>query len=230
MAAIHRRVPALQLDVHVVSLHTRALVQALAQAGAARLTFQYELLAADTGADTGTDTGADTGTDSRSDTHTDDDIANRVVAFAKEVRATGMLCGVCLVPGTHDAVLAPLLSQWHGPGDPLVDYVDVLAVQPGVGGQPFDAAVLDKVRRIHGQYQQSPTDASAVPRLRYLAVDGGIDHQTARAAADAGANVLIAGTAIFGKQRTVALTADEGSSGIRRGMQPLWDALRSKGH
>ena len=221
MAAIHRRVPALRLDVHVVSLHTRQLVDALARAGAARLTFQYELLL---GPDAATDESTDmnqneigektekleeisTSSDSDSDhSNNTSNIVNRVLAFARTVRAAGMLCGVCLAPGTSDAVLAPLLREWYAPGDALFDYVDVLAVHPGIGGQALDPAVLDKVARIYEAYQRPRMggEGCAVgegekegevlrPVMRYLAVDGGVDRHTAQAAAAAGANVLIAG-------------------------------------
>ena len=234
MAAIHRRVPALRLDVHVVSLHTRRLVDALAQAGAARLTFQYELLL---GHDTDTDNSPDIdpnkdgnnaeNQDGTSNTRDDDRdhgngnsvSVNRVLAFARTVRAAGMLCGVCLAPGTSDAVLAPLLREWYAPGDALVDYVDVLAVHPGIGGQALDPAVLGKVARIYEAYQRPSVGGESCkggeggengedgvvsrPVLRYLAVDGGVDRHTAQAAAAAGANVLIAGEGVGdGEDRT----------------------------
>ena len=254
MAAIHRHVPALRLDVHVVSLHTRQLVAALAQAGAARLTFQYELLAAPDADDTadndscttdrrnqGTSISSSNDTaacsitsNSDSDSGRDSDSINRILTFARSVRAAGMLCGVCLAPGTSEAVLAPLLREWFAPEDALIDYVDVLAVHPGIGGQTLDPSVLGKVARIHKAYQQrtrvggvggvggvvdeavdglmdgrsgeggAGAEASR-PVLRYLAVDGGVDRHTAQAAAAAGANVLIAGEGSFSVLQSVPL-------------------------
>ena len=69
----------------------------------------------------------------------------------------------------------------------LVDLVDVLAVLPGVGGQPFQPSSLDKVRQIRAAY----------PALPHLMVDGGIGPETARLAAEAGANVLVSGSYLF---------------------------------
>jgi pentose-5-phosphate-3-epimerase len=122
VAALHRAAPALLLDAHVVAHHADALAPQLAAAGAARVTFQLEVeLAKPEGA-----AGA--------------------LALARAIRAAGARCGVCVAPGTSEALLAPLLRAWHAPGDPLVDLVDVLAVAPGVGGQRFDDSVLAKVR------------------------------------------------------------------------------------
>ena len=69
-----------------------------------------------------------------------------------------------------------------------VSNADVLAVEAGWGGQPFQPAMLDKVRWLRVHY----------PRLEHIMLDGGINAETARAAAAAGANVLVAGSYLFG--------------------------------
>ena len=63
----------------------------------------------------------------------------------------------------------------------------MLAVQPGFGGQKFDRSVLEKVQRLREKH----------PRLRYVAVDGGVDALTGLEAVGQGANVLIAGSFVF---------------------------------
>ena len=210
VAALHRAAPALLLDVHVVALHAAALAPQLAAAGAARVTFQLEVeLAKPEGA-----AGA--------------------LALARGIRAAGAQCGVCLAPGTPAEALAPLLAAWHAPGDPLVELVDVLAVAPGVGGQRFDPAVLDKVRRIHDQYQARAEAATGeglggdeAPRLRYLAVDGGVTAETAALAAASGANVLIAGTCVFGRGRAQGVGQPPGA--VAEGLRTLLDTLLQHG-
>ena len=65
--------------------------------------------------------------------------------------------------------------------------MDVLTVNPGIGGQTLQPAVLDKVRALRRRH----------PQLPYLLVDGGIDDATAPAAAAAGANALVSGSYLF---------------------------------
>jgi len=118
-----------------------------------------------------------------------------------------------VAPSTPIEEVAPLLDAG------VVDLVDVLAVEPGWGGQPFNPAVLDKVRVIGlglglglelelglglGELR-APLTLSQVrwlrahyPRLEHIMLDGGITAETARAAAAAGANVLVAGSYLFG--------------------------------
>jgi ribulose-phosphate 3-epimerase len=216
----------LLLDAHVVAHHADALAPQLAAAGAARVTFQLEVEL------------------------TKPDGAAGALALARAIRAAGARCGVCVAPGTSEELLAPLLRAWHAPGDPLVDLVDVLAVAPGVGGQRFDDSVLAKVRapaplpplfaymhphtpfgtrvqvrRIHEQYQ-GEGDGEA-PRLRYLAVDGGVTAETAARAAASGANVLVAGTAVFGPGRAQGSGSVPGT--VAAGLRMLRDVLKQPG-
>ncbi|KAG5180553.1 hypothetical protein JKP88DRAFT_258094 [Tribonema minus] len=112
-----------------------------------------------------------------------------VAALAREIRAAGMRAGVVLNPETPAAVIAPLLS----PGAVQLDCVDCLAVQPGFGGQPFDKSVLQKVAELR---EMCPT--------LDIQVDGGVNLKTAAACVQAGANVLTAGTCIFGAEDCAA--------------------------
>jgi ribulose-phosphate 3-epimerase len=67
-----------------------------------------------------------------------------------------------------------------------------MSVNPGFGGQTFIASQLKKIEAVANRISKSGRDVA-------LEVDGGINPQTARQAIDAGANVLVAGTAVFGR-------------------------------
>jgi ribulose-phosphate 3-epimerase len=83
----------------------------------------------------------------------------------------------------------------------LLDLVLVMTVEPGFGGQKFMADQLPKLRTLHGMLSELNPDCD-------LEVDGGIDPTTAPLAAEAGANVLVAGSAVFGKpDRAAAIAA-----------------------
>jgi ribulose-phosphate 3-epimerase len=93
-----------------------------------------------------------------------------------------MRAGVVLNPSTHEDALKYVLE--------LADLVLVMSVNPGFGGQSFIPEVLDKVRALRAMIDSTGRDIA-------LEIDGGISEQTARAAADAGARVFVAGNAVF---------------------------------
>jgi len=105
----------------------------------------------------------------------------RQVAFLRE---RGVRAGVALNPATPLGTLEEIL--------PELDYVVVMSVNPGFGGQKFLGLALDKVRRLR-----------AIVRERGLGtdieVDGGVDLSNIRAVVEAGASVLVAGSAVFGQ-------------------------------
>ncbi|MEP6597840.1 MAG: ribulose-phosphate 3-epimerase [Actinomycetota bacterium] len=105
------------------------------------------------------------------------------VATAKSIRAAGAQAGLAVKPGTPLEPYLELLREF--------DTLLVMTVEPGFGGQEFMAEVLPKVRlaREHAR--------SGHLRL-FLEVDGGIDLDTIGAAAEAGANVFVAGSAVYG--------------------------------
>jgi ribulose-phosphate 3-epimerase len=98
----------------------------------------------------------------------------------RQIHSHSITCGVSLKPATPLSVIKDHL--------PNIDMVLLMTVNPGFGGQAFMPEVLDKIRLLRKQYGKD------------IEVDGGINRQTARQAVEAGANVLVAGTAIFGKQ------------------------------
>jgi ribulose-phosphate 3-epimerase len=96
------------------------------------------------------------------------------------VRALGKKAGVTLNPGTSESTIEPVID--------LVDLILVMSVNPGFGGQAFIPEATEKIRRLRALAGTRPID---------IEVDGGITPETAPAAVAAGANVLVAGTAVF---------------------------------
>lgn len=102
------------------------------------------------------------------------------------IRALGRKAGVSLCPATPESAIAHVLDS--------VDLVLAMTVNPGFGGQSFLGSQVEKIRRIRRMIGDRP--------IR-LQVDGGITKETAAAAAAAGADVLVAGSAVFcGQGRT----------------------------
>lgn len=100
------------------------------------------------------------------------------------IREKGARPGVVLNPATPLSALDEVL--------PLVDYVLLMSVNPGFGGQTFIPSTLAKIARLRDEVR-----ARGLHTL--IEVDGGVDLQNARALVEAGADVLVAGSAVFGR-------------------------------
>jgi ribulose-phosphate 3-epimerase len=96
------------------------------------------------------------------------------------IRALGKKAGVTLNPGTPVSTIENVID--------LVDLILVMSVNPGFGGQAFIPATVQKVRDLRAMAGGRPID---------IEVDGGITAETAPAVVAAGANVLVAGSAVF---------------------------------
>jgi ribulose-phosphate 3-epimerase len=96
------------------------------------------------------------------------------------IRALGKRAGVALNPATPEETIAYVLDR--------IDLVLVMTVNPGFGGQTFIPAALDKIARIRTMIGDRPID---------IEIDGGVTLETASLAIGAGANALVAGSAIF---------------------------------
>lgn len=96
------------------------------------------------------------------------------------IRALGKRAGVSLNPATPESVLEYVLDD--------LDLILVMSVNPGFGGQKFIPSCLDKIARIRAMIGDRPID---------LEVDGGVTADNAGAIAKAGANWLVAGSAVF---------------------------------
>jgi ribulose-phosphate 3-epimerase len=95
------------------------------------------------------------------------------------IRAAGVKAGVALNPGTPASAVAPVLD--------LVDLVCVMTVNPGFGGQKF-LDMSGKVRELRAMIGDRPV---------HIEIDGGVDARTAPLVVQAGADVLVAGSAVF---------------------------------
>jgi len=98
------------------------------------------------------------------------------------IRALGKKAGISLNPGTPAKMLDYLYDQ--------IDLVLVMSVNPGFGGQSFIHSQLKKIEAVRSQIEKRGLDIQ-------LEVDGGVNAETARLCVDAGADVLVAGSATF---------------------------------
>lgn len=114
--------------------------------------------------------------------HVEADSRENLLAAIEQVKALGKKAGVALKPATGAETAAPYL--------PLVDLVLVMTVEPGFGGQRFMAQQLPKIAALRKLLEEWN------PACR-LEVDGGIDRESAPLVKAAGADVLVAGSAVF---------------------------------
>ena len=194
VAAVRKAAPSLKVDVHLYTMDPEAQIAAVASAGAHRIVFQWESLlegstvssvssvSSVSGGSSGSSVSSVSSGSSGSSGCVDERVLERARALAASIRAAGCTAGVCVAPETPASAIAFLCAEG------LVELVNVLSVLPGIGGQPFRAEVLDKVRQLR----------VAHPSLPYIMVDGGIDARTAPMAAAAGANALVSGSFLFG--------------------------------
>lgn len=112
--------------------------------------------------------------------------------------AAGMKAGVCVNPGTPVQSIFDVL--------PVCDLVLIMTVNPGWGGQPFLSSCLEKIEILKRELVRQN-------RCVHIEVDGGINPETAAQCRNAGADVLVAGTAVFGeKDRRQAMNALRGKA------------------
>ena len=101
----------------------------------------------------------------------------------QSIRATGMNAGVVLNPATPGSGLEEIIED--------VDLVVLMSVNPGYGGQKFIPHTVKKVERLRALLEETGSKA-------LIEVDGGVNRGTGRQLIEAGADVLVAGTAVFG--------------------------------
>ena len=173
-----RRITRMFLDVHLMIESPQRFVEPFLKAGSDSLTFHIE-----------------------STTKKEE-----LIWLLKYVRSCGVLSGVSLKPATKIEVLKPFI--------PFTDLILVMSVEPGFGGQKYIPSSTDKIRRILRVIMTPSAASPAAPSARRLAdakkelpgrplisVDGGIDLTTIRTAASAGADILVAGNAVFSPRR-----------------------------
>ncbi len=114
------------------------------------------------------------------------------VRLAREIRAAGARAGLGLRPATPVEPFADLL--------PEIDMLLVMTVEPGFGGQAFLDVCLPKVRRARALVQQAGLQV-------WVQVDGGVSAATIERCAEAGADVFVAGSAVYGAPDAAAEVA-----------------------
>jgi len=125
---------------------------------------------------------------------------NNLARTVQSVKALGKRVGVVINPATPAAVLEEILQD--------VEQVLVMTVNPGFGHQHFLHTTLPKIRRVRQMIEQIKPGCD-------LEVDGGIDTATAPLVVGAGANVLVAGSAIFNEREEVAVAIKRLRDSIR---------------
>ena len=111
---------------------------------------------------------------------------HRVLSSIKD---SGISNGVCINPGTPAAAIADVLD--------ICDLVLVMTVNPGWGGQTFISSCLEKIRKLRAEISRRGLSTQ-------IEVDGGINAETAGKCVQAGADVLVAGSYIFGSRDRAA--------------------------
>jgi ribulose-phosphate 3-epimerase len=109
--------------------------------------------------------------------------ASAPVRLARELRRHGARAGLALRPATPVEPFVDLLAE--------IDMLLVMTVEPGFGGQSFIEGTLPKIRRARAAIDESGLDV-------WVQVDGGVSRTTIERIADAGANVFVAGSAVYG--------------------------------
>ena len=100
----------------------------------------------------------------------------------QQIKSLGMKAGVAINPHTPVDALQNILGD--------IDLVCMMSVNPGFGGQSFIPATLDKIRSLKNMISKAAVDVK-------IEVDGGVSLENAKAIIDAGADVLVAGNAVF---------------------------------
>jgi ribulose-phosphate 3-epimerase len=121
--------------------------------------------------------------------------AKAPVRTLRAIRSAGARSGLALNPGTAVEPYEDLLGE--------IDMVLLMTVEPGFGGQQFLDMVLPKIRRTRAMiaaHSASHGRAADAGREIWLQVDGGVSEQTIERCADAGADVFVAGSAVYGAQ------------------------------
>src|SRR5215475_1933881 len=118
---------------------------------------------------------------------------NNLHRTVQRIRALGKGAGVVINPATPASVLEEIL--------PELNQVLVMTVNPGFGHQHFLQSTLPKIRRVAQMIREIKPDCD-------LEIDGGIDKATAPMVVAAGANVLVAGTSVFGSDQSVAVAIE----------------------
>ncbi len=116
--------------------------------------------------------------------------ANAPIRLARTIRAAGARAGLALNPASPVEPYLDLLGE--------IDMLLLMTVEPGFGGQPFLDVVLPKIRKARAALRNAEADV-------WLQVDGGVSEATIERCAAAGADVFVAGSAVYGADDPAAM-------------------------
>ncbi|KAI9819600.1 MAG: RIBULOSE-phosphate 3-epimerase [Pycnora praestabilis] len=159
-------------DCHMMVAEPKIWVKELAKAGCDLYCFHYEAAISSTAAESATETSSE---------------KTNPKELIRYIHKNKMQAGIAIKPDTPVNVLWDILENSNR--EEVPDMVLVMTVHPGFGGQKFMASELPKVTAIRDRY----------PDMN-IEVDGGLGPGTIDQAADAGANVIVAGSAVFGSK------------------------------
>ncbi len=159
--------PGVKFEVHMMVARPMVLVKAMAEAGAVRYIFHYEVTKESRGG------GGESG-----DNHNNNSSSSSVTELVEAIHSFKMEASIALNPATPVETVLPFLPQ--------LDAVLVMTVVPGLGGQKFIGDMLQKVATIRGDF----------PRMD-IELDGGVCLEVIEAAGAAGANRVVVGTALL---------------------------------
>ena len=117
--------------------------------------------------------------------HVEADTEENTLEALRRIKACGVKAGVVVKPKTPAEAVLPFID--------VCDLILVMTVEPGFGGQSFMADMMPKVTKIRQYINERKPECE-------LEVDGGVNQQTGKVCAEAGANVLVAGSAYFKAQ------------------------------
>lgn len=130
--------------------------------------------------------------ESDSSTNNSTNSPDAIAQVCRQIRAKGMRAALSIKPKTSVQIVLDVLAAHRE----LVDMVLIMSVEPGFGGQEFMPEQMDKVRILREKY----------PDLD-IQVDGGVSPSTIEKVAQAGANIVVAGSAIFGHKNPTEIIA-----------------------
>jgi ribulose-phosphate 3-epimerase len=135
--------------------------------------------------------------------------AQAPVRLARMLRSAGARAGLGIKPATSIEPYADLL--------PEIDMVLIMTVEPGFGGQAFLDVMLPKIRRARQLVREGEHSV-------WLQVDGGVDADTIEQCADAGADVFVAGSAVYGRDDPAAAVRTLREAATKAGAGAWWAA------
>jgi ribulose-phosphate 3-epimerase len=178
----------LVLDVHLCVDRPQRYAQAMVEAGATRIIYQWEAMMQQPNIDTNnSDINNIVNTNNHEENgESNKTILNKAIEFAQEITTVHkMKCGISINPSTDITSIFPLLDTG------LIDLVDILAVEPGFGGQEFNPIALTKIKTLRHYIDNELRPKRGIDVI--ILVDGGINNATCVDVIHAGADILVAG-------------------------------------